>query len=204
MGSSVWPGRSEEVRTGRRGQGLVGRDEEFGIFPSRIGSERWTDANGVFPADRPLCCLLTPRLTRRQVRGLPENCELPSQSRWKTGSRKGRLPSCNSVLTFLSWAGGQPHTEAEDPEVHQTQSPPSRSSVRLGPGKSCWLPLLSTLPCPPSLHGVKFLTAGCPLWPARTQRGPPDPSWVHQLPFHFLQPLNMAWNWEEILTLLYL
>lgn len=43
----MWPGQIEEVRTGRRGQGLVGHGEEFGIFPStRIGSERWADPNG--------------------------------------------------------------------------------------------------------------------------------------------------------------
>lgn len=32
MRSTMWPGRSEKMRSGRSGQGLVGCSEEFGVF----------------------------------------------------------------------------------------------------------------------------------------------------------------------------
>lgn len=55
----MWPGQIEEVRTGRRGQGLVGHGEEFGIFPStRIGSERWADPNGLLLIRPSAACFL--------------------------------------------------------------------------------------------------------------------------------------------------
>lgn len=154
----MWPGQSEEARSRTRGQGLVSHGEEFGVFPStRIGSERWRDPNGLLLIGPSAACfLLGSPGDKSEVRlslGSALRTEL-SQSRWKMDNRKRGLPNCNSVLIFPSRAGSQPHTEVGNLEVNQTQFSPSRSSVRLGPGKSSWLLLLSSLPFPALPHST--------------------------------------------------